>query len=227
MRVPLIVTWFAVLAAVASASTLNVTSQSSQVLNSGDSLAFLFSDASYARFAAQQGAPETPTSIDFVFSSLPVAAGGSFTAEIMGLNGSAVDLSTPLTWTPGYAQSSRYNGATSSIVGQLSLPPAESEAIFSTGYAELVLTYSGPAIDVGMPGHTLPQDLMVSLGGGPLSVGATIYGADVVRFGFGGEGRPSPRPVPKVPEPTSGLLFLTGLGLCGFGIILGRLWKNR
>ena len=79
-----------------------------------------------------------------------------------------VQFPNALSWGAGYAHNSGYSGPVSAVVGSLALSNALSQAVFSNSEAELILTYTGPDVDVGMQGNTLQQDLAVSLSGGPL-----------------------------------------------------------
>lgn len=224
----------AALAATLAASTIDVSSNSSQQLQTGDSLEFLFSAASYASIATQLGIAPYPDSIDFVFSSLPVSASGDFTAEIESFSGTAsASFGAPLYWTNGYSQSSQYTGVTSAIVGTLDLSAAESQAFFSSPYADLILTYSGPPITVGVSGYTLPNDLTVSLEGASMSVGGMVYTAGYESAsGDGAEDEFQPSTALNnalvfAPEPGSRLLFIAGIGLCMFAGLLKRLGPDR
>jgi hypothetical protein len=204
------------LAARLSAGTIDVTSQSSQLLQSGDSLDFLFSSRSYVICATGMGMSPYPGSIDFTFASAPVSVTGQFTATLESANETvAAEFPAPLTWSSGYAHNSGYSGPISAVVGSLALSDALSQAIFSNSEAELVLTYWGSDVDVGMQANTLRQDLFVSLTGGSLSIGGMVYsvalddgwddGAAIV--GSSNEG-------PAAAEPSSSVLLLAGAGLC-------------
>jgi hypothetical protein len=224
----------AALATTLSASTIDVSSNSSQLLQNGDSLEFLFSAASYANYATQMGTSPYPDSIDFVFSSLPVNTAGEFTVEIASFSGAAsVSFAAPLSWTVGYSQNSQYTGATSAIVGLLDLSDLESQSLFSSPYADLVLTYSGPTITVGNPGYTLPHDLTVSLLGDSMSIGAMVYTAGYEsasstgsQYQVAGAPRVS-NALSLAPEPAPRLLVIAGIALCAFAGILKRLGSLR
>jgi hypothetical protein len=106
-----------------------VPSQSSQWLDSRDSLEFLFSSSSYANYASGLGISPYPGSIDFTFALRPLSAAGHFTAELESTDGaSAVWFSDALSWSNGYAHTSRYSGPVSAIAGSLTLSNAISQA---------------------------------------------------------------------------------------------------
>jgi hypothetical protein len=193
------------------------------LMHNGDSLSFLFSSSSFAAYATQAGMSPDPTLVQFFLSSLPVNTGGEFTAEIESPDGAASGFfPAPLTWTPGYAQSSQYSGPTSTLAGSLSLSESLSQALFSTSSADLILSYSGPTIVLGIPGYILPRDLTVSLSDSSVSVGGMV--ADI-RY----QPAPyAPTVIPLVnaalatPEPGTRLLFLAGVALCAMGAVLRR-----
>lgn len=207
------------------AGTIDVTSQSSQWLQTGDSLEFLFSSRSYANYASGLGLSLYPAAIDFTFASMPVTVAGQFTAELESTDG-IVEAVFPetLSWSSGHAYNSGYSGSVSAVVGSLSLSNALSQAIFSNSEAELVLTYSGLPVDVGMQGNTLRQDLQVSLLGGPMSIGGMVYSATLVD---GGAIVASGRQGPAAAEPNTGMLLLAGGGLCLIAGALKRIPRRR
>jgi hypothetical protein len=200
------------LASCLSASTIDVTSQSSQVLHSGDSLDFLFSSRSYVICATEMEMSPYPGSIDFTFASAPVSAPGQFTATLESADGTvASEFPNPVSWTSGYASNSGYSGPVSAVVGSLALSNALSQALFSDSEAELVLTYTGSNVNIGVQGNTLRQDLAVSIFGGPLSIGGTV---DSVALDEGGAIVRSSNEGPAVAEPNAIVLLLAGGGLC-------------
>src|ERR1700761_5080947 len=84
------------------ATTIDVTTRQTQLLQSGDSLDFLFTDATFARFATLFGASPDPRTLSFLFGSLPLSSGGQFTAAIDSYNGSAsVEFPGSVNWTSG------------------------------------------------------------------------------------------------------------------------------
>src|SRR5215469_2006700 len=110
------------LAASLRAGTIDVTSQSSQWLDAGDSLEFIFSNRSYANFASGLGISPYPASIDFTFASLRVNVAGQFTAELESTDGTAaVWFPDALSWSSGYAHNSGYSGPVSAISSSLTL----------------------------------------------------------------------------------------------------------
>jgi hypothetical protein len=205
-------------ATVLSAATIDVSYQTTQLLQTGDSLSFLFTDSSYATYATGLGLAPYPNSINYTFASSPLSAAGHFTAELQSLNG-AVDaiFPGPIHWTSGYAQTSGYSGPISTLVDSLTLSGALSQALFSNAEAELILTYSGPDATVGMPGSTLRHDLDVSLLGSFLSIGGIVYSASLDN-GSGGA---------NTPEPSSALLVAAGTAFCLLAVLLKRYDRPR
>jgi len=146
------------------------------MLQSGDSLEFLFSDSSYALHSSALGISTSPSQIFFNLASLPVPSGGQFTAEVESVDGSVSALFPgPVGWTSGAVQTSGYNGPASVLMNSLTLSSTLSQELFAGSEAELILTYMGPNVTVGLPGDSLKQDLTISLAGGPLSIGAMDY----------------------------------------------------
>ncbi len=200
------------LASCLSAGTIDVTSQSSELLQSSDFLEFLFSGRSYAICASGMGMSPYPDSIDFTFASMPVSVAGQFTATLESADGTVVaEFPDALSWSGGYASNSGYSGPVSAVVGSLALSDTLSQAIFSNSEAELILTYTGPDVEVGMQGNTFRQDLAVSLSGGPLSIGGMVYS---VAFD----------PPSVAAEPNSSVLILAGGVLC---LVAGALKRIR
>jgi hypothetical protein len=218
-------------AACLCAGTIDVTSQSSQWLRAGDSLEFLFSSHSYVNYASGLGISPYPAAIDFTFASMPVSVAGQFTAELESTDG-AVTKAFPdaLSWSSGYAHNSGYSGPVSAIVGSVALSNTLSQTVFSNSEAELVLTYSGSPIDVGMQGNTLRQDLQVSLFGGPMSIGGMVYSVTLEDGGLtpdaGGIVRNGSQ-LPAAAEPNTGTLLLAGGGLCLLAGALKRIPRRR
>jgi hypothetical protein len=209
------------LASCLSAATINVPSQL-QRLQMGDSLEFLFSSRSYANYASGMGISPYPGSIEFTFASMPVSVPGQFTAELESADGTVTaQFPDALTWGAGEAQNSGYSGPVSAVVGSLALSNVLSQAIFSNSEAELILTYSGPNVDVGMQGNTLQQDLAVSLSGGPLSIGGMVYNA---ALDDGGPSLKSLDEMSVAAEPNSSVLILAGGVLC---LVAGALKRIR
>ena len=168
--------WACALAVSLSASTIDVSGQSTQTIQAGDSLVFLFSGTSYAKCAEGMDMSPYPGSVNFTFASMPVVGSGEFTAALESADGTAfAEFPNPVTWTSGYAQNSGYSGAISAVVETLALTPDLSQELFSGGAAELVLDYSGPAVTLGMSGSDMRQDIAISLVGGPLSIGGMVY----------------------------------------------------
>jgi hypothetical protein len=213
MRITLSIgVWACAMAASLSASTIDVSSQTSQQLQTGDTLAFLFSGSSYATHATGLGISPYPEAIHFTFASMPVSVAGQFTAEVESADGTvAAAFPGPIDWTSGVAQNSGYSGSISALVDTLTLSSALSQAIFSGPTAELILTYTGADVAVGMQGNNMRRDMAVSLSGGPLSVGGIIYSVALNDDGAGAASTNSSLPAP---EPDSLALILAGAGLC-------------
>jgi hypothetical protein len=192
------------LAAGLRATTIDVSSQPAQLLQSGDSLEFLFTDNSYLQHASAMGIAGFPSQIFFNFISAPVDSAGQFTVAVESVDGSASAMfPEPVEWASGAVQRSGYDGAASILMGSLMLSSELSQQVFAGSEAELTLTYEGPDITLGLPGYALGNDLIVSLAGGSLSVGAMNYGVTLSRD----EGVVAPEPDPVAMLVTTGLLL--------------------
>jgi hypothetical protein len=219
MRCLCISVFLGVLASSTSAATVDVSMQTTQALQSGDSLAFLFTDASYARLALSMGMSPYPSQIFFDLMSAPVGAAGQFTVELESEDGSAsAPFPGPVQWTSGVVMTSEYSGSASVLTDSLTLSSALSQQIFATPDADLILTYTGPDITVGLPPYSLKNDLYVSLTGGPLTIGAMVDGVTLDEAD----------PASAAPEPNSAALtFGAGMLLCAISLVLKRFGRSQ
>jgi hypothetical protein len=198
-----------VLAAQLPATTIDVSSQTTQLLQSGDSLTFLFTDSSYAQHATAMAMSASPLLIFFNLISAPVGSAGQFTAGVEAPDGSASAIFPGPVWlTSGAVQMSGYSGPASVLMGSLTLSNALSQQIFAGTEAELVLTYAGPDVTVGLPGYSLKNDVTITLAGGGLSVGAMDYGVTLTSD----EGVIAPEPDPVAMLVTTGVLLCAASG---------------
>jgi hypothetical protein len=211
------------------ADTIDISTRVTQLLESGDSLRFEISDSSLARYASQLDISPYPSSLNFIFASLPLDASGEFSALLESPDGSAIaNFPNLLSWTSGSLATALYGGAVSLASGTISLSPTASQEIFAGSYADLVLTYSGPAVTIGLPGYTLAKDMWVSMSSGPLSVGSMIYDVSLTDPG---PFNPSPTATTftaagvHAPEPPDSVLVFAGSGFCLLAAILRR-WRS-
>jgi hypothetical protein len=196
------------------AAAIDVSSQTTLMLQSGDALGFLFTDSSFARFASGLGMSPYPSEIFFNLMSAPVGAPGQFTIELQSVDGSVSSaIAGPVEWTTGMVQTAQYSGSASVLMDNLTLANTLSQGIFAGSDAELVLTYAGPDITVGLPGYTLEHDLSVTLAGGPLTIGAMNYGVTLDNT--------------TAPEPEAALTFGAGLLLCAISFAMKRYRRSR
>src|ERR1700721_431324 len=135
------------LAAKLPATTVDVSLQPTQLLQSGDSLTFLFTDSSYAQHMSAMGMAGPPSQIFFNFISAPVGSAGQFTVGVESEDGSAsVIFPGQVGWTSGMVQKSGYDGVASVLMDSLTLSSTLSEQIFAGLQAELTMTYAGPDV---------------------------------------------------------------------------------
>ena len=184
------------------AGTINVSAQVAALLDTGDALSFTVPASNFGINAGHYGIPVYPTSVGFVFVSAAEDPLAQIAAVLESGDGSvSVSFGAPLSFVPGTFQGSRYSGAVSVLQGSLHLSETLSQQLFGNSPAVLILLNTGPALTLGMPPHTLQQDLNVSLGGSGLGVGAPLGGVALMA---------DPPDPPDVPEPGSGLLLLGG-----------------
>jgi hypothetical protein len=204
------------------AATIDVSSNTSTSIASGDSLAFQVVSWNFARNAISFGQSIYPTAVSFSLLTDPIAGGGDFQATLQSADGSvSAAFAGPLAFTGGMLNSSGNATAVSTLNGYLYLSPLLSEALFSASPV-LILTYDGPDLTLGLDSYTMRQELQVTLSGGPLTVGAlqgpvTLQTPALSRFTvtpFIQDGSPSgPGGISQdstVPEPDSALLSLGG-----------------
>jgi hypothetical protein len=206
------------------AGTIDVSTQASVFLNTGDELSITVPSWNFSMDAANFGLPVYPTQVGFTFASVPEGSAGQFEVVLESRDGS-VSLGAPLSFITGIFQGTGYGGAVSVLDGSLQLSEALSQQLFGSSAAVLTLLNTGPAVTVGLPPYSLQQDMIVSLGGGGLSVGAPLGGVSLVDPPLGGvapmDSLDPPDP-PAVPEPGSGLLLLGGGALLCALARLGR-----
>lgn len=158
-----------------SSPLLEVSSDSTQLLNPQDKLFFTFSAWSYHVNAASHGLTAYPSHITFQFLSVPESGPGDFTAWLQSPDGSVVDpFSGTFVWFAGVDQSSGYTGAVSVLYGSMDLPPNLAAELFAGSSAVLVLENEGVPVDVGLPPYRLGQDLSVSLSRSGFGISAPV-----------------------------------------------------
>ena len=198
------------------ASILDVSSETSIVVPTGDTLIFRLLTGSYGVNAALQDLPLYPTDFNFALVSAPLSGAAGFAASVESADGTVSVALDNLTFGPGNLQSSGHTGAVSVLQGHLHLSSLlDSARLFSGSSVVIALLNEGPDITVGLAPYLLRQDLFASLSGGPLSVGAR---PGSVELGADSE----------VPEPqTFLLLFGGGALLCGLSAVLARVSRRR
>ena len=218
---------------VMGATTIDVSTQTSTVVHTGDTLVFQLLSWNFAVDAAAFGMPANPTEVNFALVSAPLGGAGEFAATLESADRSVSLSFGNLTFGPGYFQGSGYAGEVSTLQGYLSLSQVLSGEIFNGSAAFIVLRNEGPDVTLGLAPYVLRQDLYSTLSDGPLSVGALPGSADLENranqarlMNFGGAAGPAPGS--QVPEPRSGELLLGGGALlCVLSAVLARLSRGR
>jgi hypothetical protein len=160
------------IAAPLSAATIGE-GETSAVLGRGDSLVFDIETWNFGVNAARLGLSIYPNQVSFRFFSAPLAPGATFSASLESADG-ATSIAFPGTqaFVPGVLSAGSYSGGAAMLDGALRFSEPEAIALFGAGFARIRLVNEGPEVSVGLPPYTLRRDLMLSLTGGPLSVGA-------------------------------------------------------
>ena len=220
-------------APVISATTIDLSSETSILVHTGDTLIFQVSTGSFGVNAAAFGLPLYPEDVSFALASDPLSGLGGFSATLESADGEVSVGFDSLTSGLGFFQGTGYAGDVSTLQGYLRLSPLLSEALFSAPSAIIALRNEGADVTVGLSSYLLRQDLYVGLSAGPLSVGAapglvelktqeTVLSAKA--FGTPLDLAPDS----AVPEPqTGGLLFGGGALLCGLSAVLARITRGR
>src|SRR5260370_40867074 len=128
------------------ATTIDVSTQTSTVVNTGDTLVFQLLSWSFAVDAAVFGKPSSPTEVSFALGSAPLGGAGEFAATLESADRSVSVAFGDLALGPGYFQGSGYAGEVSTIQGYLSLSPVLSGEIFNGSLALIVLRNEGPDV---------------------------------------------------------------------------------
>lgn len=219
------------LASIATASTINVTSNSQVILQNNDSLlVYISSDYSSSGFGSSY-----PGDIEMILGSMPLGEavasipgtsgvympGILFTGTIESQNGpdsipltdaDATRLGLPkgdMLLAPGSHSGGSYSGPIDLLSAEVTLSPQEAAALFASGEAVIDLHNIGAAITFGYPGSSIANDFSASLisSDGEQSVGARVMKVECVHT--------------NTPEPgTIGLLII------GLTILAGRLAKR-
>jgi hypothetical protein len=182
-----------------AAGTVDVSTYTSTLLDTGNQLLFTVPSWNFSINAAKYGVPVYPTAVEFTFVSAAQDSPGQFEAVLESGDGSVSVPFAPLSFVPGTFQGTNYHGAVSVLEGSLQLSETLSQQLFGNSAAVLTLFNDGPAVTLGLSPYTVQQDMTVSLGGGGLSVGAPPGGVSL-----------DPPDPSDVPEPQSGLLLAGG-----------------
>jgi hypothetical protein len=215
------------------AATIDLSSETSARVHTGDTLVFHLLTWNYGVNAAAFGLLVYPTDVSFALASAPPGATGEFAATLESADRTVSVAFGDLTFGPGYFQGSGYAGEVSTLQGHLQLDPLLSEALFRTQSVVIALRNLGPDVTLGLVPYLLRQDLLAGLSGGPLSVGALpgpveleqqIHLSRLMILG----GPTGFAAGTEVPEPRSGGLLLGGgVLLCGLSAVLARISRVR
>ena len=225
--------YLAILAApVTGAATIDLSSKTSAVVHTGDTLVFHLLTSNFGVHAAAAGLPLDPTDVNFALATAPLSVAPGFSATLESADRSVAIAFGNLTFSTGYFQGSGYAGEVATLQGYLHLSPQLSEELLSGPSAVLALRNEGPDVTVGLAPYVLRQSMAASLSGGGLSVGAIPGLVDLESRVIQGrlmnlETAPAPTAGSEVPEPESGGLFLVGgVVLFGLSVILARIARR-
>jgi hypothetical protein len=233
MRLRLALFLAMVTVSVTGATTIDVSSQTSAVVHTGDALVFQLLSWNFAVDATAFGMPANPTDVNFALVSAPLGGAGEFAATLESADRSVSVPFGDLTFGTGYFQGSGYTGAVSTLQGYLSVSPVLSEGIFNGSSAFIVLRNAGPDVTLGLASYGFRQDLYANLSEGPLSVGVLpglvdletrTSQAHLTNLG----GTAGLAAGSQVPEPRSGRLLVGGGALlCVLSALLARLSRSK
>ena len=117
------------------AATVDVSSETSTVVHTGDTLAFELLTWNYGVNAASFGLPIYPTDVNFELVSAPLSMAGGFAVTLESADQTVSVSFASLSFGPGYIQGSGYTGGVSAVQGFLQLSPSLAEALFGGGSA--------------------------------------------------------------------------------------------
>src|SRR5260370_19367609 len=126
-------------APVIGASTIDVSTDTSAVLHTGDTLVFQLLSWNFAVDAPAFGLPAYPAEVNFALVSAPLGAAGEFAATLKSADRSVSVAFGDLTFGPGYFQGSGYAGEVSTLHGYLSLSPVLAGELFHSSFGIFVL----------------------------------------------------------------------------------------
>jgi hypothetical protein len=215
------------------ATILDVSSETSFVVHTGDTLIFQLLTWNFGVNAARQDLSPYPTDLNFALVSAPLSEAVGFAASVESSDGTVSVALDNLTFGLGSLQSSGYTGAVSVLQGHLNLSLQDSKRLFGASSILIDLLNEGPDVTIGIAPYLLRQDLFASLSGGPLSVGAISGSVELESPDklmnsqhFGGPAIFAADS--EVPEPhTPALLFGGGALLCGLSAVLARVSRRR
>jgi hypothetical protein len=206
-----------------------ITSPQTLTLNTGDSLAFTFSESSYSANAERFGASTNPSGIRFAFTTASLEGWFDFEATLRSYDGATEILFDNEGVADGYFAGTYYRGAVSVASASTKLSAEEAAAIFARPAAVLSFQNTGAAVTLGLPPYSLAQDMLVSLSGslesgGDFSVGGQVTSVSLNRARASDSPATvdifSPQAVrADAPEPQTWLLFSAGIGAL---LLMGR-----
>jgi hypothetical protein len=202
------------------ASTIDVSSSQTVVVNRGDTLSFELFNGSYRSAAQRFGLPLVTDVLRFALISAPLADGAALSVTLRSADSSfLVPLGAPLDFTSGYYSSGAFHGSVLTFHGQFELDTERSRNLLQSGSVWLDFTNHGAGFTLGLEPLLLGRDLYASLSGGPLSVGAAV-GAVVLDHPAGAQAAglalaAPPNALIATPEPAPVWTML-----CGGGVIL-------
>lgn len=200
----------------AYAGIIDVSSQSSVMLQNGESLTFAISAWGYQADAPEFAVSADPAYVSFsLLTNTPINASDlDFSLEAYGgASNAAVDDTSV---SPGYFAGSLYQGPVSVESGSLALSPQLSSQLFGGPALLLVVRDAGGDVSLGFSPYLLSQSLEVSLSDGGFSEGGAVAAVTLDQASLAGSAMGIERPfAAHVPEPHSGaLLALGAIFLC-------------
>ena len=205
-------------------SGIDISSESTQLIRSGDIVVFHLFTWNFAKNAERLNLPLLVTDLNFALITAPVPDAGAFEVALASEDHSVTAEWREQYFTSGAFSGSAYKGEISTLQGHLPLSAEFSKVLLDEGSMVISLRNRGPDIVLGLATYLLRQDLVAGLSGGPLTVGAL---PGWVEFQPGvetlspslhltSEGKTVSADEAVVPEPDSSVTFLIGMALFCF-----------
>jgi hypothetical protein len=221
------------LAASLCSATINVSTQQSVTLETGDTLIYSISAYSYLVHAPQLGGPADPSAITVSLLADPLIGSLGLGLSLESYGGGVSAPMENVSQEDGYFAGSLYQGPVTGETGFMQLSPDLSSELFSGPAVLLEVQDLGGEVTLGLPPYAMLQSLEVSLSGSGFSVGGVVAAVTLepaqapemsaLASPMDAFASPLDDELDAVPEPSSGALLALG-GAC---LALAALFLKR